>query len=55
MNGTLETVAVDLFGTTKQNFVINPSWPAGYAAYRAGYEAATDKAKFNSEYLKGKP
>jgi hypothetical protein len=49
----LETVVVNEFGDTKQNFVIDPNWPSEYAAYRAAYEAAPDKAKFNAEYLKG--
>lgn len=53
MNNTLETVVVDIYGTTKQQFVIEPNWQDGYAKYLAGFEAATDKAKFNSEYLKG--
>lgn len=52
-SSTIETEVVNLYGETKQQFVIDPNWREGYAAYLAGYEAATDKSKFNAEYLKG--
>lgn len=53
MNATLETVVVNEFGETKQQFVIDSRWQAGYAAYLAGFEEATSKIEFNAEYFKG--
>lgn len=34
----LETVVVNVYGDTKQQFVIDPNWRAGYAQYLKEFE-----------------
>jgi len=47
MNNTLETVVVNVFGDTAQQFVIDPNWREGYAQYLKDVEA---KKQLNKEH-----
>jgi hypothetical protein len=48
----LETVVINIFGDTAEQWTPCKGWQAEYAAYLEAYEKAEDKAKFNAEYFK---
>lgn len=47
-----EEVIVNIYGDKAWQWVNDPAWQAEFERYKAAYEAAPDKSKFNAEWFK---